>query len=95
MLILSRHSGQSIVLPFSGITVTVIALSSNRVKLGVTAPPEITVFRDEVWDRIRSQRATARPASAALESTFLDGNEAEESQLRVSQASRRRKKNTR
>lgn len=52
MLILSRKTGQQIVLPDSGVTVTVLGVSGKRVRLGVEAPPGQAVHRAEVWQRI-------------------------------------------
>lgn len=50
MLVLSRKAGESIVFPGLGITVKVTALdySRGRVKLGITAPDDVNVVRDEI-----------------------------------------------
>lgn len=56
MLVLTRNAGESIRI---GDDITVIVLSNNRtgqVKLGIDAPREITVHREEVYQKIQSNR---------------------------------------
>jgi carbon storage regulator len=50
MLILSRRESQRIRLGDS-IVVTVIRMSGNRVRLGIEAPPDVVVLRDELQAR--------------------------------------------
>lgn len=52
MLVLSRKCGEAIVLG-NGITVTVVAVQGGRVKLGVVAPAEVPVHREEIHDKMR------------------------------------------
>jgi carbon storage regulator len=54
MLVLTRKLGEQIVLPDSGVLVTVLGISGNRVRLGVAAPANQRVHRREIWER--SQR---------------------------------------
>lgn len=56
MLVLTRHRGQSIVFPDLGIDVRVVEINGGTVRLGVTAPREIVVVREELLDD--SQRDT-------------------------------------
>jgi carbon storage regulator len=56
MLVLSRKPGEQIVLPQCGVTITVCAIKGNTVRLGISAPPEIGVYREEVWQLRRLQR---------------------------------------
>jgi len=51
MLVLSRKKNQSIVIN-DNITVVVVAISGNKVQLGVEAPREVPVHRHEVFDVI-------------------------------------------
>ena len=53
MLVLSRKNGEAIVIG-DGITVTVLAVEGNRVKLGVVAPPEVPIHREEIGEAFRS-----------------------------------------
>lgn len=51
MLVLNRKARQSIVLD-GGITVTVLGVKGGQVQLGISAPPEVAVHREEVHQRI-------------------------------------------
>lgn len=63
MLVLSRKIGEEIVLPANDVSIAVLAVNGNRVRLGITAPPSTVVHRAEVWQRILAPepppRATA------------------------------------
>ncbi len=47
MLVLSRRMGETIKIG-DGIELTVVAIRGDRVRLGVTAPPEIVIAREEL-----------------------------------------------
>jgi carbon storage regulator len=51
MLILSRKLGERVVVPYLELVVTVLAIRGKTVQLGITAPEEIKVYREEVWQR--------------------------------------------
>jgi carbon storage regulator len=55
MLVLSRHKGESIVIN-DDITVTVVEIRGDKVRLGVTAPKEVPVHRQEVHEAIQRER---------------------------------------
>lgn len=55
MLVLSRKVGESIIID-GGITVTVVAVDGNKVRIGIVAPPEVRVDREE-FHRMRNQFA--------------------------------------
>jgi carbon storage regulator len=63
MLVLSRRVGETVVLPQQGVTVTVLAVQGRAVRLGVAAPPQVPVHRQEVRDARRPQ-PPAPPADA-------------------------------
>lgn len=48
MLVLSRRGDESIVFPNLGITVKVLRVDRNKAKLGISAPPEVRIMRQEV-----------------------------------------------
>jgi carbon storage regulator len=51
MLVLSRRVSEKMVLPGLGVTVTVVAIKRGAVRLGIEAPPRVSVFREEVLQR--------------------------------------------
>jgi len=52
MLVLSRKVGQQVVLPTQGVTISVLEVKRSRVCLGIVAPGDMPVHRNEVWQRI-------------------------------------------
>jgi carbon storage regulator len=54
-LILTRRAGQKIVIGDNEILVTVLSHDGNRVRLGITAPDEMPIHREEVAERIRAE----------------------------------------
>jgi len=58
MLVVSRRTGESIVVNHGEITIAVLGITRNRVRLGVTAPPEVPVQRMEVHRRGRPSGET-------------------------------------
>ncbi len=65
MLVLSRKINESIVID-GRITVHVLRLEGEAVKLGVTAPLEIPVLRKEIYDEIQSSNREAVGVSRAV-----------------------------
>jgi carbon storage regulator CsrA len=51
MLVLSRRPHEKIILPGIHTTVQVVEVKSGVVRLGIEAPPEVAVYREEVWER--------------------------------------------
>jgi carbon storage regulator len=56
MLVLSRKLGERILVPHCELAVTVVAIDGNTVRLGISAPREIGVYRDEVWQRCCAEK---------------------------------------
>ncbi len=56
MLILTRNRGQVIKIG-DDISVTVISVKGNQVSLGVAAPRNIAVHREEIYNRIQDEKA--------------------------------------
>jgi carbon storage regulator len=48
MLVLTRKLGERILVPHSDLTITVVAIEGNKVRLGFAAPVEIAVYREEL-----------------------------------------------
>jgi carbon storage regulator len=57
MLVLSRKTGEQIVVPGCQVTVTVLEVRGDNVRIGVSAPAHVAVHRREVWLRLRRQAA--------------------------------------
>ena len=57
MLVLSRNTNESIVID-NDITITVVAIQGDKVRLGIEAPKEIPVHRLEVYQAIAKQQNT-------------------------------------
>lgn len=56
MLILTRKVGETVVIG-DEVTVTVLGVKGNQVRLGVNAPREVAVHREEIFDRIRREKS--------------------------------------
>jgi carbon storage regulator len=61
MLVLSRKIGERIVVPNCELAVTVLAVEGKTVRLGISAPEDIAVYREEVWQRVRQQTKGPSP----------------------------------
>jgi carbon storage regulator len=58
MLVLTREQRESIVIG-DDITVTVLEIRGDTVRLGIVAPPGVPVHREEVWEAIQEERRRA------------------------------------
>jgi carbon storage regulator len=56
MLVLSRQLGERLVID-GQIEVTVVEIRPDRIKLGIVAPPEIEVHREEIFQKILARRS--------------------------------------
>ena len=60
MLVLSRKRGEQIIVPECQLTVTVLDISRSRVRVGISAPPNVTVHRAEIAECERGEPSNSR-----------------------------------
>lgn len=68
MLVLSRKKDESIIIA-NGIVITVVEVRGDKVRLGIVAPKDVPVHRQEVYEAIKSGRPapdTPRPTKKAM-----------------------------
>ena len=56
MLVLTRKPGQSIMIG-DGVEVQVLSVAGEKVRLGITAPRDVSIFRNEVYERIENENS--------------------------------------
>jgi carbon storage regulator len=67
MLILTRRVGETVMIG-NEVTVTVLGVKGNQVRIGINAPKSVAVHREEIYERIKreqqgEQEADAKPAT--------------------------------
>jgi carbon storage regulator len=61
MLILTRRVGETLMIG-DEVTVTVLGVKGNQVRSGVNAPKEVSVHREEIYDRIKKEQNHSDPS---------------------------------
>ena len=74
MLVLTRKTGQSIMIG-DDIEVSVLAVSRDKIRIGITAPKEVPVFRKEVWISIKDGESQEKGGDGAAEQPSQNGIE--------------------
>lgn len=62
MLILTRRIGETLYIG-DDITVTICGVNGNQVKVGVSAPKDVAVHREEIYQRIQKKSGGQQPAA--------------------------------
>lgn len=62
MLILTRRVGETLMVG-DEVTVTVLGVKGNQVRIGVNAPKEVAVHREEIYQRIQKEKTDGHPDS--------------------------------
>jgi carbon storage regulator len=66
MLILTRRVGETVMIG-NDVTVTVLGVKGNQVRIGVNAPKDVAVHREEIYERIKREEDGDSPRSGASE----------------------------
>lgn len=60
MLVLSRRVGEKIILNNGQVSITVVRINGGKVRLGVTAPADVPIDREEVYERKQKKEVVAK-----------------------------------
>jgi len=71
MLILTRRVGETVVIG-DEVQVTVLGVKGNQVRLGVNAPRDVSVHRQEIYERIQKEQGGDAPVSEPQEGDRTD-----------------------
>lgn len=62
MLILTRRVGETLMVG-DEVTVTVLGVKGNQVRIGVNAPKDVPVHREEIYQRIQKEKSDAQQSA--------------------------------
>lgn len=64
MLILTRRISESIIIGENSVKITVLGVKGNQVRLGIDAPKDISVHREEIYERIQQEKSSEDAADS-------------------------------
>ena len=76
MLILARRVGEKLVIG-DNVTVTVFGVKGNQVRIGIDAPPDVTVNREEIYQRILKEKKALNGNEVGQDSSSYDPDSSE------------------
>jgi carbon storage regulator len=65
MLMMTRRAGQKIIVG-DDVTIEVVEVAGNTVRIGVNAPRSVPVYREEIWTAVRAENEAAAAAPTDL-----------------------------
>lgn len=65
MLILTRRVGETLMIG-DDVTVTVLGVKGNQVRIGINAPKDVSVHREEIYERIKAEQGGGSVTSGAV-----------------------------
>lgn len=71
MLVLTRRPGESIVVG-DNIVVTVIEIKGGQVRIGIDAPRDVDVYREEIYEQVRQENLSAIANAAEIRKAVQD-----------------------
>ncbi len=71
MLVLTRRPGESIVVG-DNIVVTVIEIKGGQVRIGIDAPRDVDVYREEIYEQVRQENLNAIANANAIREAVQD-----------------------
>ena len=77
MLILTRRAGETVMVG-SDITITVLGVKGNQVRIGINAPKDVAVHREEIYERIQSEKSAKE---GDRKSTRLNSSHSQQSRM--------------
>ena len=72
MLILTRKPGESIYIG-DGIKVVIVEIKGNQIRVGIEAPSDVRIYREEIYLQILEENKKAAEASSAATESGLEG----------------------
>ena len=64
MLILTRRVGETVMIG-NEVTVTVLGVKGNQVRIGINAPKNVAVHREEIYERIKREQQSGQSGQSA------------------------------
>ena len=65
MLIITRRPGEKIILG-EDVTITVMEVSGQTVRIGIDAPKSLSIYREEIWAAVKQENQAAASGDVAL-----------------------------